>query len=330
MDYRHNIIKDVESTLINTFPSETVSIISGILTKILNNYEVTERVTDIVPLDSYNERIIRRYCGCLMVDGKSNGTIYQYKRSIQKLSDFLHKPFNEMGIYDIRFYLACEKENGISARSLENIRANLSAFFQWLTNEEIIPKNPIASIKQLKYPKEIKKPFSDVEIDIIRSSCKTKKERAIVEVLLSTGVRVSELSNMRVCDIDFRELSVHVKHSKGGHERITYISNVGIKHLQDYLTTRKENGEYLFYNKNHQRLASGGIRHILKTISERSGVDNIHPHRFRRTFATNASKKNLGVQEIQKLLGHSSINTTMEYICVDDEIIKSSYRRCIA
>ena len=169
-DYRNEFIKEVEQILITFIDNPVMAgIISDKITIVLNDYELTERCTEIVPLDSLNEKLIKRYCACLAVDGKSEKTIYQYRRSILRLSDFLNKPFPEMKTYDIRFYLASEKERGVSERSLENTRANLSAFFQWMTVDEIIEKNPMLKIKPIKYVDEIREAFSDVEIDKLRS-----------------------------------------------------------------------------------------------------------------------------------------------------------------
>lgn len=212
----------------------------------------------------------------------------------------------------------------------ENERAVFSAFFQWMANEELIKKNPIATIKPIKCHQEIKKAFSDVEIDAIRSACKNLKERALVEFLLSTGVRVNEASNMRVQDINKETLAVHVVHGKGNKERITYTTAVAMKHLLAYVHSRTENGEQLFYNKNHQPLENGGIRKILKSIEDRAGVADVHPHRFRRTFATNLARRGMQLQDIKELMGHSNVNTTMTYISVDDSKVHTSYNTYIA
>lgn len=326
-DYRMSFIRDVESSLAGQFAPAQITVISNIVTKALADYEITERCTDLAPLDDTNERLIKRYRACLMVDGKSESTISQYTRSVRKLIELIPKPVTEMGAYDIRFFLASEQERGISARTRENQRANLSAFFQWLTDDEIIQKNPISKLKPIKYPDEVKTAFSDVELDALRGACRTLKERALVEMLISTGVRVSELSSMNVSDINLDTLSVHVVHGKGAKERITYTTPVSVKHLQAYLKNRPDTGSALFYNLKHERLNSGGIQHILNEISKRAGVSNVHPHRFRRTFATNLAKRGMDIQEIQKLLGHSSIVTTMQYVCVDDANIKTSYNK---
>lgn len=329
-DYRMSFIQGVEEALTSRYDPEEIALISNIVIKALSEYEITERCTDLVPQDDINEKLIRRYQACLLVDGKSKKTAYQYTRTARKLSDLIRKPFPEMGAYDVRFFLAIEKERGLSNSSLENTRANLSAFFQWLTDDEVIPKNPVSKIKPIKCPKEVKEAFSDVELDALRGSCRTIKERALVEMLVSTGIRVSELATMEVKDVDLDTLAVHVVHGKGSKERITYTTAVAAKHLISYLKQRKEDGLALFYNKNHKPLGSDGIRHILNTIAKRAGVTNVHPHRFRRTFATNLARRGMEIQEIQQLLGHTNINTTMVYVRTDDSRVKASYQKFTA
>lgn len=329
-DYRTEFIRTVETTLINHFDPEQVSLISNVLAKTLAEYEITDRCTSIEPYDGGNERIIKQYAACLIVDGKSKNTVAQYVRTCRKLSELIGKPFTEMNAYDVRFFLAKEMERGLSDQSRENQRANLSAFFQWMTNEEIIPKNPIAQIKPIKCHQEVKKAFSDVEIDALRSACKSLKERALIEFLLSTGARVSEVAEMKVQDVNVETLSVHILHGKGDKERITYTTAVGMKHLLAYIHSRKETGDALFYSKNHEPIRTDGIRFILNNVAKRAGVSNVHPHRFRRTFATNLSKRGMAVQEIQKLMGHANINTTLVYIATDDSMVQASYKKYTA
>ncbi len=330
MDYKEKLFKEIENMLVDHVSSESVNDISIDLMRILNNYDICSSCKEIIPYENINEKLLKKYIGCMRIDGKSEKTIYQYTRSIQRFSDFVNKPLSDVGIYDVRFFLGCEKDRGISNRTIENCRANLSAFYTWMTLEEIIPKNPIQALKPIKYVDEIKKPFSDIEIDKMRSGVKSLKERALIEFLLATGVRVSELSSMKLEDINFRDYSVHVKYGKGGKERMTYITPVAINHLENYIMNRKFQGDALFYNQFNTVLQPDGIRFILNTISKRSGVANIYPHRFRRTFATTAVRKGLEVQEVQRLLGHENINTTMKYVYLDNENIKASYQRYIS
>lgn len=325
----NNIENGVES--VDTNVIQATSDISTLQNRVTALEEASSTPADYQELvddvSSLKAKIEKRFRASLLVDGKSEGTVYQYIRTIHKLTNVIYKPYPEMGIYDVRFFLASEQERGISNRTRENTRANLSAFFQWMVNDEIIPKNPIAALKTIKYKDEVRKPFSEVEIDALRSSCKQIKERAIIELLLSTGVRVSELVNIQIQDVNFDNLSVHVTHGKGNKERMTYTTPVCIKHLLNYLSTRNDNLTYLLINKNHEPLSDGGIRYILKTIAKRANVNDVHPHRFRRTFATGLAKRGMKVEEIRDLLGHSDLNTTMRYVYMDDSNVKSSYSK---
>lgn len=328
---KESFVKSCEAELINHFSREQVNLISHIITKTLSDYEITKRCTDLIAYDDRNEKLIRRYRACLMVEGRSEKTVAQYVRTIQKLTDTLNnKLLTDVDAYDVRYFLAMEMERGVSDRTRENTRSYISAFFQWMVNDDVIKSNPVARLKPIKFADEIRKPFSDIEIDALRFACKSRKERALVEVLLSTGVRVSELSSMLTTDIDMNMMTVHVVHGKGSKERMTYITPVAVKHLKAYLNERAENGSSLFYNKNHEPLNSGGVRVILNGIAKRANVDDVHPHRFRRTFATNLSKRGMEIQEIQKLLGHTNINTTMVYVAIDETKVATSYRRFTA
>ena len=256
-DYRMDFIRNVESALARKYDPDEITQISNIVIKALSEYEIAERCTDLVPQDDINERLIRRYTACLLVDGKSKNTVKQYARTAQKLSDLIRKPFTEIGTYDVRFFLATEKERGLSNSTLETQRSYLSAFFQWMTNDEIIPKNPLAKVKPIKVPKEIRTAFSDVEMDALRSACKTVRERALVEFLVSTGLRVSELTGMKIEDVNFDTLSVHVVNGKGDKERMTYATQVAAKHLISYLRGRKKESEMLFVTAT----VAGSVRH---------------------------------------------------------------------
>lgn len=326
-DYRTELLNDIQSKMYGMFSKEQIDVFSNVLTNVLNDYSVTKSSTEIVPYDDGNARMLKKYSACLIVNGKSEKTVVAYSHTIRKLAEFLQKPYEDMDTFDIRYFLASEKKRGLSDRTLENMRANLSAFFQWMTLEEIFSKNPCMRIAPIKYADKVRFPFSSVEIDALRSACKNLKERALIEFLLSSGVRVSELSDMKITDVDMDTLSVHVVCGKGAKGRKTYIDELCKVHLQKYLLAREEKQDILFCNRLHEKLNPGGVRFILKSIGERAGVENVHPHRFRRTFATNLSKRGMDIQEIRKLLGHSNINTTLGYIYTDDSKVHASYRQ---
>ena len=327
-DYKTKLIEDLYESLSIHFNPDDISIVSQAITKILANYEVTEKSTQLTLRDDKNERLLKRYAACLMVDGKSEKTIAIYIRQLQRFSDSIGKPFDEISTYEIRYYLASLKDTGVSFRTLENYRSYISAFFQWLTREDFIIKNPCDKIAPIKYTIEVRHPFTDTEIDSLRSSCITERNRALVELLLSSGLRVTELISLNIDDIDFNRLSVHVRSGKGQKERITYMTDVCAMHLKKYLFTRTDQKPALFLSATKKnRITSGGVRNVLKTIGANAKVTDVHPHRFRRTFATNLAKRGMNVQTIAKLMGHSDIQTTMVYVSLDESKIISEYKQ---
>ena len=330
MDLRMKFIQGVEERLTMLVPPELVHSISDEIAKELKGYIITEGSTELVVHDNIDEQILNRYCACLMIDGKSEKTIAQYRRTIIKMVKMLNVHVTDIGTYDIRLFLAYEKNRGVSNRTLENTRANISAFFQWLTLEEVIDKNPCRNIKPIKFTNKVRTPLSSVELDSLRSNCRTDKERALVEMLLASGIRVSELTDLTISDVNFNDLSVRIRHGKGDKARITYINDLAKVHLEKYLTGRKQTGEYLFYNKKSEPLHPGGVRAILNNIASRANVENVHPHRFRRTFASSLAARGMNIQEIQKLLGHTNVNTTMTYIYTSDAQIQNAYKQYCA
>lgn len=326
-DYKRQLVSDVTEALMDRLAQDEVEVVSEEMVIALNDYEVTKVSGAIVPYSGMNEMIVKRYKACLMIAGRSPKTIHAYERTAKKLFEALQKNYTDMTVSDLRYYLAYEKSRGVSNRTLENTRVQISALFTWLLDEELINKNPCRSIAPIRFPKEVRLPFSVIEIDAMRSACKSKKERAIIEVLLATGVRVSELCSITLTDVSFDSGSITVREGKGSKQRTVYLNELATKHLVAYLTSRNVTGNYLFYNKQKEPLNAGGVRHILKRIEERAGISNVHPHRFRRTFATNLANRGMEVQEIARLLGHSNLNTTMEYVYTSDEKIRASYTK---
>ena len=329
-DCRMSFIRDVELALSTTMEPEKIQLVTNVITKALSEYELTERCTDLVPYDDGNERILKQFAACLIVEGKSKGTVHQYVRICRKLAEQICKPLTEAGVYDVRYFLAKEMERGVSDSTRETWRAYLSAFFQWMTNEEIIQRNPIMAMNPIAYQGKEKKPFTDVEIDALRGACNNIKERAIVETLLSTGVRVQELVDLNLDDIDFHTMRVKVLHGKGDKYRVVYTTRLTLKYLSEYLTKRKHTGTRVFLNRFGDQITTDGIRKLLIKIGDRAGVDDVHPHRFRVTLASNLAARGMDVQDIQKILGHSQISTTMGYIVVDDRKTHAEYNKYIA
>ena len=328
MDCKMEFIRQTEERL--AFLGDNAEPAVDAITRLLKDYDISKASHDLIPCPNINEKLLNRYSACLSIEGKSEKTIASYRRTALKLALASGKTFTEMGVYDIRLFLAEEKERGISNRTLENTRANLSAFFQWLHQEDHIVKNPCMNIPPIKYPDKVRLPFTLVEIDKLRENSRTDKERAIIETLLATGVRVSELTGLDVSDIDFQGKSVHVRKGKGAKERTVYMNDLAREYLQAYLRNHGITEGAVFLNMEKTRLLPGGVRHILVELGKRAGVSNVHPHRFRRTFATQLAGRGMDIQDIRKLLGHSDINTTMRYVYTSDEQAHASYMRYTA
>ncbi len=328
---KDRLIKDIEIRIATFCPGiDKDAVMRQILTAI-RDYDVTERVTDVaIRHEDINERILKRYVACLRVGGNSESTVGQYVSSCVRLAKLIGRPYSEMTATDIWYYLGELKTKGNQNRSVENQRANLSAFFHWMQTEEIIAVNPCDKVKPIKCEEKIKPHFSAVQMDALRSACKTVKERAMVEVLVSSGVRCAELRNLNVSDVDFKAKTLIVRNGKGGKGRKTFISDVAVSYLEKYLASRKDDLDFLFYSQYKKRYSSKGIAHVLNRIAERSGVDNVHPHRFRRTFATNLYNRGMDVHEIQRLMGHKNVQTTLGYIYTDDNSIMASYHKYAA
>lgn len=327
---KERFIRDVTLKVGAFMSPEDAEKLRDILVKELRFYDLTEAETAIVPYDDENQRLLKTYCACIALDGKSKKTVRQYASLLKRFSETVGKKYKEVRATDIRLFFALEKDKGVSNRSLENYRAYLSAFFQWMQAEEYITVNPMLKIKPIQYTDEIRLPFSNIDIDKMRTACKDPKERAIFEFLLSSGVRASELCDLNIEDVDLRDKTVHVRHGKGDKPRITYINDLAVMHLRHYLSTRHDDSEVLFLSYRKKRLSVGGAEAIVRRIGERSNVEDVHPHRFRRTMATTLATRGMAIQDIQKLLGHSDINTTMEYVSVSEQRARLEYQKFTA
>lgn len=294
---------------------------------ILHKYNVENKQTEVAIYDDSNMRIVKNYIAALRLEGKSEKTIDQYYRIVCNFLKAIGKHIKKILTGDIRYYLARYlTDRKVQKSTLDNQRRGLSAFFGWLATEGYIDKNPMLRVKRIKVDYKIKKAFSDMEVEQLREAANTAKKKALIEFLLSTGCRVTEVSRLHVQDIDFSKKEC-VVYGKGNKERKVYLTDKCLFYLNLYLTTRNEESTSLFTNRNHYGMTKGNIETLLRKIGKRAGVNKVHPHRFRRTFATNAINKGMPVQYVQKILGHKSLNTTMIYCNLDEDNIKMEHRR---
>ena len=320
-------VQSLKNRLATMVDSETASNIIDVLIYELKDYDLTKKTTEIVPYEDDNERALKAFIACLIVDGRSNGTITQYRFTIKRFFGFLgNKKYDQVTTGDIITWLASLKVSGVKNITIRNYRANIVPFFTWLYDNQMIERNPCSSTKPIKAPREEKKAFNSEEVDTIRNACKNPYERALVETLLSSGIRVAELCNLKIQDIDFEKLTLFVKNGKGGKDRTVFITPVSKKYIIKYLQWNKYKTEYVFTTRLNGKYSTSAIQETMRDISRRCGI-HVHPHRFRRTLATELARRGMPIQEIQKLLGHSKISTTQGYIETNIQKVEASYRQ---
>ena len=327
MEIRQVVIQSVLQALQGKVAPETLDTVQDVLMIQLNQYEIQERSTELTVSDNSAEGILRRYIATKRIEGKAESTLRRYWEQNLKLIQFLQKPLHEITTDDVRFYLAYRRQQGrVSNRTLDGMRRCYRSFFSWLAAEGLINRNPCAALSQIKSRKQIKKPYSAVELELIRKSCTDDRDLALVEFLYSTGCRVSEVSELDTMDIDMNTGECIVI-GKGNKERTVYLTDVAMLHLQTYLNSRKDNSIALFAGKGTSRLTKGGIENLLKRIGRAAGVENVHPHRFRRTLATNLLDRGMNIQDVAMILGHADLKTTQIYCYISQSNVKNAYRK---
>lgn len=275
-----------------------------------------------------NDKCIDMFLDAKRVENLSRRTLAYYESELRRCIAFCNKPVRLIDANDIRRCLSDAMERGCSPVTVNNTRRVLSTFFQWLENEDIIRKSPVKRTKALKEEHVDKKPFTDEDVAKMRRACTNVRDRAILEMLLSSGMRVSELCGLDRATVDMHERECEVL-GKGNKRRTCYFSAEAELYLSEYLGQRTDDSDALFVamNRKGARMSTGAVERVMRTLGRRAGVSNVHPHRFRRTFATNKLKRGMKIEEIQQLLGHSNIDTTLIYAKVDHELLKVNARR---
>lgn len=324
MDIRSKIIQEVTEALQGRADDDIISMVQDVLTLQLSSYEVTERCTEVIVRDDSAQGMLKKFLATKRVEGIADSTLQRYAEINGALIYYLGKPLAEISTYDIRFYLSMRRQIGkVSNRTLDGMRRCYSSFFGWLAAEGEISHNPCAALAQIKSRKVVKKPFSASDIERIREACNNIRDLALVDFLYCTGCRVSEVSRLDMEDIDFDRMECVVL-GKGNKERKVYLTEVAVMHLQEYLKGRKDNSEALFAGKG-KRLKKSGIEAIVKRLGRLAGVGNAHPHRYRRTLATNLLDRGMNIQDVAAILGHADLKTTQVYCYISQANVKAAY-----
>lgn len=266
------------------------------------------------------------------LEGKSQETIKRYRFELFRLLSYLGKPIDKIESSDIsRYLLTYKRIRKISNATLKGVRAVFSSFFSWTRDHNKISVNPMSQVETIKVEKKIKKSFSDEECEMLLRSCTKLRDKAILEFLYSTGVRVSELTRLNIEDIHFVQKDLTV-YGKGNKERVVYINDKTNMYLKEYLNSRMDENPALFVGvkKPYSRLTKSGIENVVREIGKKAGVEKAHPHRFRRTTITNALNRGMPLQETMVLAGHSKPETTMMYCQVDTDSIKLHHKKYLS
>ena len=305
------------------------------LTKLKKVLVSTEEIKTALPEESdyrlTNGELFNLFISSKRVEGCSAKSIKMYHSVILSFIKKMTLNFNEITTDDIRSYInEYEEVNKISKISLDNIRRVLSSLFSWLFDEEYIVRNPMRRIHKIKTPKIVKQAFTDEDITNLKDNCSTMRDLAIVDLLSSSGIRVSELVNLKIQDIDFVNQECIVM-GKGSKERKAYFDSITKIHLKAYIDSRLDMNESLFVSliRPYSKLQISGVESMLKKLSLKANVDLVYPHRFRRTLATKAIDKGMPIEQVQALLGHSKIDTTLMYAIVSQNNVRTSYRKLI-
>lgn len=282
------------------------------------------------PVD--NGDLLELFLTAKEVEGCSPKTIAYYEATLQHMESWLSKPIAHVSSDDLRKYLSeYELERGSSKVTIDNIRRIFSSFFSWLEDEDYIVKSPVRKIKRVKTAVKTKETLSDEELEALRDSCDSKRDLAMVDLLASTGMRVGELIRLDIDDVDIQGRECVVT-GKGNKQRPVYFDARTKLHLAAYLESRKDGNPALFVSLNGrtQRLSVCTVEKRIKALGERAQVGRVHPHKFRRTLATHAIDKGMPIEQVQRLLGHSKIETTMHYAMVNQSNVKASHEEYLS
>ncbi len=323
-----NEITDAMSELLNF---EQMTELNNVLLQVVSKYEIVDNTETVREDVKSNNRVLEIFLSAKQVEGCSIKTIKYYESTVKQLYKKMPKKVSEYTTEDIRAYLAVfQRRHKSSKVTIDNIRRIFSSFFAWLEEEDFIVKSPVRRIHKVKTGTQVKEVLTDENLELLRDNCKTIRDLAIIDFLTSTGIRVGELVKLNRNDINFVERECLV-FGKGNKERIVYFNARAKIHLQEYLKSRRDKNPALFVSlaKPHNRLQISGVEIRLRQLGRKVKLPRVHPHKFRRTLATMAIDKGMPVEQVQKLLGHVKIDTTMHYAMVNQTNVKLSHRKFI-
>ncbi|MBR1941173.1 MAG: tyrosine-type recombinase/integrase [Bacteroidaceae bacterium] len=329
---KEKVILEISNAMAEVLSVEQMAQLNAVLLKVISKYNISQDEESTQTAEKTNDGLLRSFLSAKQVEGCSVPTVRYYGNTIKQLYKTMPKRVTEYTTEDIRAYLAVfQRKRKASRVTVDNVRRIFSSFFAWLEEEDYIIKSPVRRIHKVKTGAQVREVLTDESLENLRDTCVHPRDLAMIDLLASTGMRVGELVKLNREDINFNERECIV-FGKGNKERIVYFNARAKIHLQDYLNSRRDKNKALFVSlaKPYRRLQISGVEVRLRKIGKEAKVPRVHPHKFRRTLATMAIDKGMPVEQVQKLLGHVKIDTTMHYAMVNQNNVKLSHRRFLS
>ena len=325
---KQRIMEEIVQRMLPHLDNAQLQKLQEVLEHSLYNYEVSGKVTEA---EDDSQKLLDSFVYAKRIEGCSEKTLKYYRTTIEAMTEAVHKGIRHMQTDDLRAYLTeYQEKHGSSRVTIDNIRRILSSFFSWLEDEDHILKSPVRRIHKVKTATNIKETYTDEELEKMRDNCTELRDLAIVDMLASTGMRIGEMVLLNKVDINFNEREC-VVFGKGDKERVVYFDARTKIHLQNYIASRSDDDPALFVTLRspHTRIKISGIESRLREMGRALEIEKVHPHKFRRTLATMAIDKGMPIEQLQQLLGHKRIDTTLQYAMVKQSNVKQAHRKYI-
>lgn len=325
---KQKIMEEIMQQMLPHLDNAQLQKLEEVLEHSLFMYEISSKYTET---EDDSQKLIDAFVYAKRIEGCSEKTLKYYRTTIETMTEAIDKGVRHMQTDDLRAYLTeYQEKHGSSRVTIDNIRRILSSFFSWLEDEDHILKSPVRRIHKVKTATNIKETYTDEELEKMRDNCTELRDLAIVDMLASTGMRIGEMVLLNKADINFNEREC-VVFGKGDKERVVYFDARTKIHLQNYIDGRTDDDPALFVTLRapHERIKIGGIESRLREMGKALEIDKVHPHKFRRTLATMAIDKGMPIEQLQQLLGHKRIDTTLQYAMVKQSNVKQAHRKYI-
>lgn len=329
---KENIIQSVVAAMQRDLDCRQMARLKAVLASELQGVTITECRECATRTAEENGQLLSSFISAKKIEGCSEKTLVYYRNTIERLLAVLSVAIYHITTSDIRTYLSDYQEEHQSSKvTIDNMRRIFSSFFAWLEDEDYIAKSPVRRIHKVKTDSLVKEVLSDEQLEQLRDSCANKRDLAIIDILSSTGIRVGELVKLNRDDIDFHERQC-VVFGKGNKERMVYFNARTKLHLQQYLNERTDDNPALFVSLHspHTRLTISGVEVRIRQLGQHLSMSKVHPHKFRRTLATMAIDKGMPIEQVQRLLGHVRIDTTLHYAIVNQNNVKMAHKKFIS